>query len=167
MKYNVCEINKTGSVLLIMIVVMSVLSLFCLTAWYSSCLFHDISLERLTYEQHFRAAQGNLNYGIQLCSKKFDEIYKLLNNNKTFFIETDDCKISENKIYKCRLDISLSTINVTSKNNPKNLHLKSSLFNTDNIKLFELSCNIVKSNNQASLKKSNKLYIKNWNISSE
>jgi len=142
--------SKRGSVLLLLILAMSVVSLFCLATWHSSMLFHDMSLARLVYEQKFRAAQGGMDYGIYICKKQFNKIYELYTqNNQDFFIELAPFKISENVVYMCKVTIS-------GTNSPNNLSLRSTLLEKEK-KCFEISCMIEK--------KDNKLAIRNWKIS--
>ena len=154
--------SQSGSVLLLLILAMSVLSLFCLAAWHSSMLFHDMSLARLFYEQKFRAAQGGLKYGIHICAKQFNQLCSLCSQeNKDFFIELSPFKISENTVYTCKIDIAGDT--------PDSLALKSTLFGQSDAsgvkkKLFELSCTLTKSTEQLTEKKKEKLVIRNWNI---
>jgi len=145
--------SRDGSVLLLLVLVVSVLSLFCLTAWHSSTLFHDISLVRLVYEQKFRAAQAGLNYGVHICKKQFDQLYALCTeNNQDFFIELAPFKISKNIIYTCK-------INISAGDSENSLSLQSILCEKEEKKCFELFCTILKVT-----KKDKKLVIKNWNI---
>jgi hypothetical protein len=69
--------HKSGSAILIVVLVMSVLSICCITFWQKSLLFYDISIKRLEYEQKYRAAACALEYATWLCSKNFDKFIKL------------------------------------------------------------------------------------------
>ena len=140
--------NQHGSVLLILVLVMSVVSLFCFSAWYSSALFHDMSLVRLAHEQKLRAAKGGLDYAIAVCSKNFDEIFTQCKSYKQkFFIETDNWKISENKIYTCNIAITLFEKAVKfplAKDIPEGLHITAMLCDQDAKQVFKLSCDLVR-----------------------
>ncbi|MFC1842297.1 hypothetical protein ACFLYU_01430 [Candidatus Dependentiae bacterium] len=175
--------NKNGSAILIVIVVVSVLSICTVLFWQSGTLFQDISFKRLVYEQKYRAAQGGLDYAVEICAKHFDafitegkkrkdqNVHNLHNAGvqelePVFEIETDPWKISKCIKYTCKIYI---------KPDGDILHIKSVLLdsnaNNANKTVFALSCNLLKqkSNKIAETNKTKKekdpqFILKNWKI---
>lgn len=62
---------RQGSAILIVVLIMSALLLSCLNLFKSTTLTVDLVLKRQEREQKSRATQGVLNYGVDLCSKRF------------------------------------------------------------------------------------------------
>jgi len=132
--------HSNGSAILIVILFMSVLSIFCISLWQSSSLFHDISLQRLAYEQKYRAAQGGLNYAIAFCRKNFDDILKACKERgQTYQIELEPWKIAKHIVYKNEVEIE----SVESVENA--LQIKSTLFDGSKKNIFTVSCHLSKS----------------------
>lgn len=61
--------NKQGSAILIVVLVMGALSIFALSVWRNTVFLHDIVLKKQEYERNFRSAEAALNMGIALCKK--------------------------------------------------------------------------------------------------
>ena len=104
--------NNTGSAILIVVFLMSVLSICCMIFWQKSILFYNISIKRLEYEQKYRAASCGLEYAISVCAKNQDD-------QNSYFMETEEFEISDNIKYKCKIYIN--------KNGEKVLNLRSVL----------------------------------------
>ena len=145
--------HSEGSAILIVMLFMSMLSIFCLSFWQSSALFHDISLQRLTYEQRYRVAEGGINNTLVFCRKHFGEIVQACRQTgKTYHIEMGLCKLAKNIVYK-------NTISVSCFSGA--LHVQSVLHDQNNKDLFCVSCDLIKSieNDKKEI-----FFVKHWNI---
>lgn len=175
--------NNIGSTVLIVVLVMSVLSICCMTFWQKSILFFDASIKRLEYEKKYRAASCGLEYAISVCANNrnlFDFIARDISNSSSvgtfdrdieaktigksdqnsYFMETEEFEISENIKYKCKIYIS--------KNGEKVLNLRSVLLDMLDKKVFEVSCDLLKKEPSDSTEIKNKniknLIINNWKV---
>ena len=124
---------KKGSAILTVLLIMSAV-IFCgFNLYKSTILTVDLVLLRQEREQKKRAAEGVLNYGISLCSKRFDSLClqsKKGINNWSF--QVGHWKINEEKIYKGYLKIYLKN---------KIAHIFASLLENNN-SIFGLECKI-------------------------
>jgi len=74
--------SRPGSAILIVVLVMSALLFFCFNLFQSTVLTVDVVLKRQEREQKARIAQGILNYGITLCTSRFEQFEKKAKNKK-------------------------------------------------------------------------------------
>jgi len=139
-------ITTQGSALLLVILVMSVLSLLCITFWQSSITVYDISLVKLAYEKKYRAAACGLDYAIDFCTKHFDALCKYKKQNPYSNTLTLSFEIGQTE----GIEKSVCSVAIVPKgSSPKDakIHITSQLLtpqhNSSHKKLFQLSCDIV------------------------
>jgi len=71
------ESTKSGSAILMVVLVMSAVIVVCLNMWRATALTTDLVFKRQEREQKFRIAEGVLHYGIALCKERFESLKKL------------------------------------------------------------------------------------------
>lgn len=65
---------QSGSSILLVLMVMSILTIVCLTTYKNSLFFADFARHTIKAEQHFMLAKGLLEYGIGYVSTNFDKL---------------------------------------------------------------------------------------------
>lgn len=70
------RINQSGSSIIMVLVIMTILSMVAMAALKSSLFVADFAQQCIASEQRFCVAQGLLNYGVAIAKVNFDEIVK-------------------------------------------------------------------------------------------
>jgi hypothetical protein len=72
--------NKGGTALIIVLVMMSLLSVLMLHAWFISGFQFDIATQQIVWYKHFYATEAGLNIGVTTVRAHFDDFYKRAQN---------------------------------------------------------------------------------------
>lgn len=130
--------NKNGSCLMTLLILLTLISFFCLHIWRNAVLLFDTVTAKQEFQQHFYCAQGMLTWAIDLCKNNFDDL------------------LDYTTMYNRNLVIELPTLNLNKrcfsgkvtyihklKNNFYYMHANATLLSNTK-QLMHLSCDIHK-----------------------
>ena len=109
--------TKSGSAILIVVLVMSAVMIVCLNMWRATALTTDLACKRQEREQRFRIAEGVLNYGIALCKERFESLKILAKaGEKTIELDVGKWEVKGQPPYNGRLEVLLKgkTVQLTA-----------------------------------------------------
>jgi len=145
---------RSGSAVLIVVLVLSVIMLSCINLWRHTALNMDMVLKRQEREQKYRITEGVLHYGIGLCKNQFKKIGKR-GKKKKIELQVGTWRLKSHPPYVGKLII-------TPDDNT--IHLKAFLMDKKS-SVFAMSCSLKrKTAAKESVSKSDVFVIHNWKV---
>lgn len=148
--------NKEGSSLLTVIILISLISFFCLQMWRTTVLLFDATLAKQLFQQQSVYLQGVLCRGVDLCSHNYDAIvdYTILNKSGLTL------EMSEIKNFSVPCNAIVSWNNIL-KNNRYALQCVAKLVHKKR-EIMQIACTIIKEYDQED--DSNRYRISKWRL---
>jgi hypothetical protein len=79
---NNALLHKQGSCLLTVMIIVTLISLFCLTIWRTTVVAFDLALKKQEYEQQFQSTHGIMLWALDVGKNNFDILYNNITSNK-------------------------------------------------------------------------------------
>jgi len=143
---------RSGSAVLIVVLVLSMIMLSCFNLWRHTALNMDMVLKRQEREQKYRITEGVLYYGISLCKDQFKTIGK---RKKKIELPVGTWRLKSHPPYVGKLIITP---------HDKTIHLKAFLIEKKS-SVFAMSCSLErKTAAKGSVSKKDVFVIHNWKV---
>jgi len=133
--------NKDGSCLVTVVLLISLISFFCLHLWRITVSMFDVSVAKQQYLQQSSLASGLLTWGIDLCIHNFDTLVEYNNSHKSGLIVVTSPE-GFPTVHLPKLEGNIVFTNGV-KNNHYCIYLTAKLLRKKNM-LMQLTCRVYK-----------------------
>lgn len=146
--------TRTGSAVLIVILVLSAVALWCLTMMKTVSLNTEMALKRQEREQRYRMAHGVMHYGLWLCKQRFAVLQERASEHPAYDFDVGTWKLENALAYTGKLHLGVHD-NV--------IDLQARLYDTKQQPVFSITCELVCQHEGEKGQEQTVFIVRHWN----